>query len=73
MLFRLLSSPARGLGFVFRSIHEAVENEADDRRDSIRRQLLELYAQVEAGDLDEESFEELEEELLDQLDALEQQ
>jgi hypothetical protein len=70
MLFRLLTSPARGLGFVFRSIHEAVVAEADDEREWIRRQLLEIYTQVEGGLIDEETFEALEADLLDRLDAL---
>jgi hypothetical protein len=70
MLFRLLTSPARGLGFIFRSIHEASLAEADDEREFIRHRLHEIYAQVESGELDEESFEALEDELLNRLDAL---
>lgn len=72
MLFRLLTSPARGLGFIFRSIHEASLAEADDERELIRRQLHEIYAQVESGTLDEETFEALEDELLNRLDALDE-
>lgn len=73
MLFRLFTAPARGLGFVFRSIHDAVESDLDNQREEIRQRLLEIYALVESGELDEETFEELEEELLDRLDALEEE
>ena len=71
MIFRLLTSPARGLGFVFRSVHDAVENELDAEREQIRRRLFEIYEAVETGQLEEEEFEALEDELLDRLDELE--
>lgn len=71
MIFRLMTAPARGLGFVFRSVHDAVEKELDQEREQIRRQLLEIYELVETGELGEEEFEALEDQLLDRLDELE--
>lgn len=74
MLFRLLTAPitgpARGIGFVFRSIHDAATSELDDERDWIRRELQEIYALLDQGLLDEDEFDDREEALLDRLDEL---
>ncbi len=71
VIFRLITAPARGLGFVFRSVHDAVENELDEEREQIRQRLMELYSLVESGEIDEEEFEAQEDQLLDRLDELE--
>lgn len=67
----LLTSPATSLMWVFRTIHEAVETELEEERDAIRAELNALYHEVESGELDEDEFDELEEELLDRLDEIE--
>ena len=76
MLLRLLAAPitgpARGLGFIFRSIHDAATAELDDEREWIRQQLQEIYALLDQGLLDEEEFDAREEALLDRLDELDE-
>lgn len=63
---------AKGLKFVFRSVHEAVETELENEKRSIRDRLNELYLMLERGEIDEDTFDDEEEELLDRLDALEE-
>jgi hypothetical protein len=72
MLGKLLKAPMTSTMWVFRSIHDAVEGELDRERESIRARLNELYLELEAGDLDEDAFDELEEELLDRLDEIDE-
>lgn len=72
MLFRLFTSPARALGFVFRSIHEATVAEVDQQREDIRHALHELYEMVESGEIDEDTFEQREDNLLDRLDEIDE-
>ena len=61
--------PAKGLVFVFEKIREQAENELlDDGK--IRMQLLELQALLDLGEITEEEFYQVEEELLDRLDAI---
>lgn len=61
--------PAKGLAFVFEKIREQAENELlDDGK--IRMQLLELQTLLDLGEITEEEFYRVEEELLDQLDAI---
>lgn len=68
----LATGPMRSLMFVFRSIHDAVEGELESEQDAIRQQLSELYQELEAGRMDEQTFDEAEEELLDRLDEIEE-
>jgi hypothetical protein len=67
----LLGAPKDSMMFVFRSIHEAVEGELHAEAEAIRGELNELYLALEAGELDEEEFDELEDELLERLDEIE--
>ena len=61
--------PAKGLVFVVEKIREQAENELlDDGK--IRMQLLELQALLDLGEITEEEFYQVEEELLDRLDAI---
>ena len=61
----------KGLKFVFRSVNEAVETELENERHSIRDRLHELYQMLERGEIDEDTFDDEEEVLLDRLDHLE--
>lgn len=63
--------PAKGLFWVFREIANAVDRAGQDEADAITAQLQELYRQLEEGVIDEDTFDDLEAELLDRLDALE--
>lgn len=72
ILSDLLTAPARGLGFVFESVHDAVEEEIEEEKKRMRRALRELHGQLEAGEIDEEEFEEAETDILERLDELDQ-
>ena len=73
MVFDLLAAPvalpARGLMFIFNKIVEQVNNEMLDEG-KIRMQLLELQTLLDSGQISEEEFYEVEEQLLDNLDAI---
>ena len=66
----ILASPARALTFVFRAVHEAVENDAFDERETLKDQLNELYMLLELGEITDDEFDEKEEEILDRLDEI---
>lgn len=68
----ILTSPARGLTFIFKSVHEAVENDAFDEREALKDQLNDLYMLLELGEISEEEFDEQEETILDRLDELDE-
>lgn len=68
----ILASPARGLAFIFRSVHEAVENDAFDERETLKDQLNDLYMLLELGEISEDEFDEQEESILDRLDELDE-
>lgn len=68
----LLTAPARGISFVFRSVHDAVSEHIDGERDALREELSQLYLMLERGELSEDAFDEREEEILDRLDELEE-
>ena len=67
----ILASPARGMGFIFRSIHNAVSQEIESEKERIRSEINTLYMALENGEIDEDEFDEAEEHLLDRLDSLE--
>ena len=69
----ILASPFRGLFWIFRELHTAVQEEAVNEAESITQQLSELYMMLETGKISEAEFDEMEEILLDRLDALENQ
>lgn len=72
-LFKLLGSPVTaptsGLMSIFRIIHEEVERERDNP-EALKEQLIELQQLLDAGEISEEEYEDLEEDILDKLDAL---
>ena len=69
----ILFSPVKGIMWIFRQIHELAEEELAGEADRIRESLTELYMQLETGEITEEEFEQQEVELLDRLDALDEE
>ncbi|MFW6158531.1 MAG: gas vesicle protein GvpG [Planctomycetota bacterium] len=67
----ILFFPFRGLLFVFKELHHAVQQEKVDEADRIRSELSELYMMLDTGRIDEDEFDAREEELLDRLEAIE--
>ncbi len=70
LLDSILTSPIRGIGFIFREIHQAALSELPDRP-SIVQELQELYMRLETGKVSEEEFQQREATLLDRLDEVE--
>jgi Gas vesicle protein G len=68
----VLASPFRGLFWIFRELHNAVQEEAVNEAEDITQQLSELYMMLETGKISEAEFDESEAILLDRLDALEE-
>ena len=66
----ILLSPVKGITWVFKQIHQLAEEELEGEADRIRDSLTELYMMLETGEISEEEFERRETELLDKLDAL---
>lgn len=67
----ILASPFRGLFWIFRELHNAVQEEAVNEVENITQQLSELYMMLETGKISEAEFDERETILLDRLDTLE--
>lgn len=66
----IAAAPVRGLMWVFQEIANAVDRARSEDGDAITLELQELYRQLERGDIDEETFDAREEELLDELDRI---
>lgn len=66
----ILLSPVKGIMWVFKQIHQLAEDELEGEADRIRDRLTELYMMLETGEISEDEFERQEAELLDKLDAL---
>ncbi|MEM9500788.1 MAG: gas vesicle protein GvpG [Pseudomonadota bacterium] len=66
-----VSLPVAGVTGVFKKIHEAVEQEYYNP-EAIRAELMTLGDMLDRGEIDEETFEEAEERLLDRLDEVEE-
>jgi len=71
LLDDILLSPARGVLFIAREIHQAAQQHSEDEAQAIRTQLRDLYLMLEAKKISEADFAAREGELLDRLDALE--
>jgi len=65
--------PFKSLLMVFREIYNAAVQEMKQDGDRIRLELGQLYLSLEAGNIDEVTFDERERDLLDRLDELEAQ
>lgn len=66
----ILLAPARGLFWIFKEIHHAVEEEQANEAETITAKLSELYMMLETGQMTEVEFDAAEKELLDRLDAI---
>ncbi|MFE1291171.1 gas vesicle protein GvpG [Streptomyces sp. NPDC058751] len=62
-------APVRGVVWTMERVLEAAENEYYDPA-PILRQLAELEKQLNAGEIDEETFDRIEDELLDRLEEI---
>jgi uncharacterized membrane protein len=65
----LVMSPFKGFLFIAKEVARAVEQEKENQRTNNMAQLSALHAQLEAGEISEEEFEEREAELLDLLES----
>ncbi|MER5917165.1 gas vesicle protein GvpG [Streptomyces sp. NPDC001982] len=68
-LVTLPLAPVRGVGWVVERVLEAAENEYYDPA-PVHRELAELEQRLLAGDIDEETFDRQEDELLDRLEEI---
>ncbi|MFF3462000.1 gas vesicle protein GvpG [Streptomyces sp. NPDC001984] len=68
-LVTLPLAPVRGVGWVVERVLEAAENEYYDPA-PVHRELAELEQRLLAGDIDEETFDRQENELLDRLEEI---
>lgn len=66
-LLTLPLAPVRGTMWIAEQIAVVAEREADEER-IVRRQLVETEIQFEAGLIDEEEYERIEDELLERLE-----
>jgi hypothetical protein len=62
-------SPVRGVAWVVERVMEAAENEYYDP-EPVERDLAELERQLLAGEIDEDTFDRREDELLDRLEEI---
>ncbi|MEU2109230.1 gas vesicle protein GvpG [Streptomyces sp. NPDC019507] len=62
-------APVRGVAWVMDRVLEAAENEYYDP-EPVQRELAELEARLRAGEIDEETFDRREDELLDKLEEI---
>ncbi|MEO0512553.1 MAG: gas vesicle protein GvpG [Planctomycetota bacterium] len=66
----LVLAPAKGFMWLVRELRNAADREFADERERTMRALQTLHMRLEAGQIDEATFEEQETELLDRLDHL---
>jgi hypothetical protein len=66
----LVTAPVKGILWVFEKIHQAAEEEIENRRARTRAELSELYMQLETGKITEEEFDAREKKLLARLDQI---
>ncbi|MEW2131872.1 gas vesicle protein GvpG [Streptomyces sp. NPDC005435] len=62
-------APVRGVGWVMERVLEAAENEYYDPT-PVKRELADLERRLVAGEIDEETFDRREDELLDRLEEI---
>lgn len=76
LLLKLLALPVTGPTDGLLAILNTIREEADKERlnpDTLRRQLAALQEMLESGDIDEDTYDALEEEILDYLEYLHDQ
>lgn len=69
----LLLTPAKGVLWVFKEIHDAAQLELAGEGEAVTAALSELYQNLESGQLTEAQFDAREKVLLDRLDRLQVQ
>jgi gas vesicle protein GvpG len=69
----LLLAPFRGLLWVAEQVHDAVQAERAGETDAITEELRQLYLLFERGQITEAQFDEREQQLLDRLDAIQEE
>jgi hypothetical protein len=72
LIDNILFSPVNGIHWIFKEVHKLAEEELSGESDRIRESLFELYMQLETDKITEEEFERQESDLLDRLDALDE-
>lgn len=70
LLDNILFAPAKSLMFVFRKIHEQVEEELTDTPEKLKKELYSYQAQLDAGQISENEYEALEEKILERWNKL---
>ncbi|AOJ71132.1 MULTISPECIES: gas vesicle protein GvpG [Burkholderia] len=71
ILDNLLAAPIKGMFWIFEEIAQAAEDETIADIETTKAALVELYRELESGQIDEAEFESRERALLDRLDSLE--
>jgi hypothetical protein len=66
----VLLAPVNGLMWVFRKIDRAAREELETRGERLKKDLSDLYMQLETGRISEQDFDAREKQILDQLDSL---
>lgn len=66
----LAMAPFKGVMWLAREIQAAAERAREDELTDITRQLQDLYRQLEAGEIDDDTFDDAEESLLARMDEL---
>lgn len=66
----ILLAPTRGLLWIFKEIHHAVEAEQANEAEAITTKLSDLYMMLETGQMTEAEFDAAEKVLLDRLDVI---
>ena len=66
----ILLFPMRSLGWIFRELYNAAEQELAGEADGITASLSELYMMLETNQITEEEFDARERELLDRLEKI---
>ncbi len=69
----VLLFPVKGFLWIFNEICNAAEQELREESDALTGQLQQLYAMLETGKISETEFDRLESDLLDRLDAIQEQ
>lgn len=72
LLDDILLFPITGIFWIFRELHQAVQQEMDSEAENITVQLNELYMMLETGKITEEDFDAREKELLDRMDQIQE-
>ncbi|AOJ06476.1 gas vesicle protein GvpG [Burkholderia mayonis] len=71
ILDNLLAAPIKGMFWIFEEIAQAAEDETIADVEMTKAALVDLYRELESGQIDEAAFEAREQTLLDHLDSLE--